>query len=74
ISPGAARPGGLVCRILKLKKITNAKSAGGCGVVQFPSGLALFRVRVAALAYTGGLIVLRGFKVLNGKLHGAACG
>lgn len=50
----------MVCRILKLKKITNAKSAGGCGVVQFPSGLALFHGRVAPQAYTGGLIVLKG--------------
>ncbi|AYA05590.1 hypothetical protein D3Z09_03060 [Rahnella aquatilis] len=63
----------MFCRNLKLKKITYTKSAGGCGVVQFPSGLALFRGRTAALARSGGLIVLKGFRALNAILHGTPC-
>ena len=42
ITPDTARPGGVVCRISKLKKNTDAKSAGGCGVVQFSSCVVLF--------------------------------
>src|SRR5471032_198417 len=45
----------MVCRKLKLKKITDAKAAGGCGVVQFSSRLALFRGGVAARAASGWL-------------------
>lgn len=36
-----ARPGGLVCRKIKLKNFYDPKCAGGCGVVPFPWGSGL---------------------------------
>ena len=49
-----ARAGGLVCRKIKLKKLCDPKTAGGCGVVTFLSATRLFCLRVAAPAKRGG--------------------
>ena len=41
------RSGALVCRKIKLKKFPDPETAGGCGVVPFPSAKGLFCLHVA---------------------------
>ena len=65
-----ARPGGVVCRKIKLKKLPDPKTAGGCGVAPFLSAASLFCWGMAAPACRGAPDRFGG--LLAGVLSGEA--
>jgi len=68
--PALARSGALFCRKIKLKKLPDTKTAGGCGVVPFLSAMYLFCQRVTAPTQRSEINHLKVVRLLVVNRHG----